>query len=310
MSPKSTWSPADVPSLHGHRALVTGVTSGLGEHVAVHLARAGADVVLAGRNPDKLGATLGAVREAAPGALFRTLQLDLADLSSVRRAAGEAASLGPISILVNNAGVMGTPNRRTVDGFDLQLGTNHLGHFALTGLLMPQLLASGGARVVTVSSLMARTVRRVSLQDPREQTGRYNRWRSYAQSKLANLLFTLELDRRVRRLGLPMTSVAAHPGYAKTNLVSGMNLGDRNANVAIGMAVTNLVGQSAERGSLPVVMAATAPGLRGGTYVGPDGPFEMNGLPRIVRMPAAAHEEGAASALWSLSEEATGVAYP
>jgi NAD(P)-dependent dehydrogenase (short-subunit alcohol dehydrogenase family) len=291
------------------RALVTGVTSGIGEHAAAALARRGFEVVLAARNPDKLAATDSTLRASVPDAVLHPLVVDLADLSSVRRAAAEAAGLGPLDVLVNNAGVMATPHRRTVDGFELQLGTNHLGHFALTGLLLPSLLASGDARVVTVSSLMARTVRTVPTDDPRVPR-RYRKWASYAGSKLANLLFTVELDRRARRRDAPLTAVATHPGYAATNLVdSGMNLDRRRLDGAIGLAFTRLVGQSAQAGSLPLVMAATEPGLEGGSYVGPGGQMELNGTPRVVSMPRAAHDADLADRLWTMSEEATGVRF-
>ncbi len=308
---RAVWSLADIPPLHGRRALVTGVTSGLGEHVAVELARAGAHVVLAGRDPDKLEATRADVAQQVPGAVLHPLLLDLADLSSVRRAAEEAGALGPLSILVNNAGVMGTPRERTVDGFELQMGTNHLGHFALTGLLLPQLLASGEGRVVSVSSVMARTVRSVPTGDLRREPRRYRKWTAYSGTKLANLLLTLELDRRARLRHLALTSVAAHPGYAATNLVeSGVNRGGRRPDGAILVAATQLLGQSAEAGAWPLLMAATAPGLRGGTYVGPGGPFELQGPPRIVSMPRAARDEELAAQLWEASEQATGVMFP
>ncbi len=304
------WSLDDIPPLYGRQALVTGVTSGLGQRTATVLARAGADVVLAARNPDKLEATRAAIQEQAPSAVLKPLVVDLADLGSVRRAAAQAEDFGPLNILVNNAGVMATPYERTVDGYELQLATNHLGHFALTGLLLEQLIASGGARVVTVSSNMARTVRRVSLRDPSVQHGRYRKWRAYGESKLANLLFTFELDRRLSAAGLPVTAVAAHPGYSHTNLVdAGMNWDRRRVDGAIAVALTPLLGQSAEDGALPQIMAATAPGLRGGTYVGPSGPFEMAGPPRIVTPPAAGRDATQAEALWVLSENATGVRY-
>jgi NAD(P)-dependent dehydrogenase (short-subunit alcohol dehydrogenase family) len=291
------------------RALVTGVTSGIGEHAVVALARRGFEVVLAARNPGRLETTVATVRAAAPDAQVRGLVLDLADLASVRRAAAEAADLGPLDVLVNNAGVMATPHRRTVDGFELQLGTNHLGHFALTGLLLPALLASEYARVVTVSSMAAQLARSVPNGDLREQ-GRYRKWSAYASSKRANLLFTVEFDRRARARDLPLTAVAAHPGYAATNLVdSGIDLDRRRVDGAIGVAVTRLVGQSAESGSLPLVMAATEPGLEGGTYVGPGGPFELSGAPRVVRMPRRAHDAALARQLWEDSERATGVRF-
>ncbi len=301
-----------MPRLAGRRALVTGVTAGgLGAHVATHLAGAGADVVLAGRNAERLEETRKAILAEHADAVLHPLPLDLADLSSVRRAAEEATAAGPLDILVNNAGVMATPRERTADGFELQFGTNHLGHFALTGLLLDALVASGGARVVTVSSQMARLARGVSLDDPRRPRDRYDKWHSYAQSKLANLLFTFELDRRVRQRELPVTAVAAHPGYSRTNLVgSGLGRSGRAGEGAIAQAVTRLIGQSSERGALPLLMAAAAPGLRGGTYIGPQGPFQLHGDPTVVPPPRPALDESMAAGLWELSEQATGVVWP
>ena len=305
------WTLADVPDLTGRRALVTGVTSGLGEVTARELARAGAEVVLAARNPEKLAATTWSVREQVPDARLVPLQLDLADLASVRRAAQEAAAAGPLHVLVNNAGVMATPHERTADGFELQLGTNHLGHFALTGLLLEALVASADGRVVTVSSQMARSVRGVSVRDPRGTGGRYRRWGAYGQSKLANLLFTFELDRRVRAAGVPVTAVAAHPGYTVTNLVNaGLNRNGPALLGTIAVAVTNAVGQGVEQGALPQLRAAVEPGLEGGSYLGPGRPFELNGPPELVKPPRTALDVEQAAALWSLSEEATGVRFP
>jgi NAD(P)-dependent dehydrogenase (short-subunit alcohol dehydrogenase family) len=307
----TAWTLADVPDLTGRRALVTGVTSGLGEVTARELARAGATVVLAARSTEKLEGTVTSLREQVPQARLVPLQLDLADLSSVRKAAAEAAQGGALDILVNNAGVMATPKARTADGFELQMGTNHLGHFALTGLLLDALVASGDARVVTVSSLMARTVRGLSLTDPLSDAGRYRKWNAYGQSKLANLVFTFELDRRVRAAELPVTAVAAHPGYTHTNLVdSGMNMGRRTLTGTIGVAFTSLVGQSVAQGATPQIRAAVEPGLGGGTYLGPQGPFEMHGAPGVVHPPKPALDPELAAGLWQLSERATGVSFP
>ncbi len=296
----SHWDLVDIPNLTGKRALVTGVTSGVGMHTVTELAKAGAEVILAARDPEKLTRTVKQVIMAAPRAKVDPLVCDLADLSSVREAAKNAAAFGPLSILVNNAGVMATPESTTKDGFELQFGTNHLGHFALTGLLLEQLVDSGEARVVTLSSHVARGALRPPLGDPRDHSGRYSRWPAYAASKLANLLFMFELDRRVTARGLPITSVGAHPGYSRTGL---------QKEVAIVDAVSGLVGQTAEMGALPALMAATAPGLRGGTYIGPGGPFEMRGTPKIVRAPRVALHEENARRLWALSEQATGVSY-
>jgi NAD(P)-dependent dehydrogenase (short-subunit alcohol dehydrogenase family) len=304
------WSLADMPDLAGRRVLVTGVTSGLGTVAARELARAGAEVLLAARNGAKLEQTVDELAADVPRERLVPLQLDLADLASVRRGAAEAAERGPIDVLVNNAGVMATPKGTTTDGFELQLGTNHFGHFALTGLLLDALTSSGDARVVTVSSLMAQTVRRVSLEDPRHRTGRYWRWNVYGQSKLANLLFAFELDRRARAAGLPLTSVAAHPGWTSTNLVNaGMNMHGRSVNGTIGIAVTRLLGQSPEEGALPEIRAAVDDTIPGGAYVGPRGWFELNGAPAVVRPPGPAQDRELAAGLWSLSESTTGVSF-
>lgn len=305
------WTLENMPDLTGRRALVTGVTSGLGEYVALELARKGAEVVLAARTEEKLHTVVEDVKRVVPSASLVSLLCDLADLSSVRRAAEQAASYGPLHILVNNAGVMATPHRRTVDGFDLQLGTNHLGHFALTGLLLGQLAASDEARVVTVSSVAHRLVRSVPLTDPRTDEGQYRKWRAYGHSKLANLLFAFELDRRARAAGLAITSVAAHPGLAATNLVSsGMNMRRTTADGTIGIAVTRLLGQSSREGALPLLMAATMPDLPGSTYLGPSGPGELRGAPGFVTASGPARDEEMAARFWETSEEATGVTYP
>ena len=225
------WSLADLPDQAGRTAVVTGPSlGGIGHHTALELARRGARVVLAGRTRAKLDATARAITAELGGDQPEPEQLvvDLADLTSVRSAARRAADLGPLHLLVNNAGVMGTPDRRTPDGLELQLATNHLGPFLLTGLLLPQLIASEGGRVVTVSSLMHRRARTAPLGDPRQQ-GRHRTWQAYAQSKLANLLFTFELERRLREAGLPVMATAAHPGLAGTHLVANGRFGGGTA---------------------------------------------------------------------------------
>ncbi len=297
----------DLPDQSGRRALVTGATGGLGHHVCLELARAGASVVLAARDEAAAAAGADQIRAQVPGARLEVLRLDLADLSSVHEAAERAASsYERLDLLVNNAGVMATPYRRTVDGFELQLGTNHLGHFALTGLLLPLL---GQARVVTVSSLLHRRADAVWLGGPRLERG-YSRWGAYAESKLANLLFARELDRRARRAGLGLTSVAAHPGFTDTGLQrTGPQLGGRNVMSLALRGVTAVVGQPAAAGAMPILYAATAPGLGGGAYAGPSGLGEARGAPRLVDMSAAASDTQAAGALWELSEQATGVSY-
>jgi NAD(P)-dependent dehydrogenase (short-subunit alcohol dehydrogenase family) len=306
----SGWSLADVPDLTGKRALVTGVTSGLGKQTAVELVRHGAEVVMAARNAQKLESAVADVRREMPGAVVHPLILDLADLASVRRAAAMASKLGPLDLLVNNAGVMATPYSRTVDGFELQMATNHLGHFALTGLLLPQLVASGDARVVTVSSQAHRLTRKAPLYDPRQPQGRYRRWQSYAQSKLSNLLFTFELDRRSHAAGLPLLALAAHPGYSATGLMhSTTSAGGSHLIGRFLTAAFTMLGQPAELGALPTLMAATAD-LAGSTYIGPLGFVEMRGMPGIVKTTKLARDAEVSRKLWDISERATGVRYP
>jgi NAD(P)-dependent dehydrogenase (short-subunit alcohol dehydrogenase family) len=304
------WTLDDMPDLGGKQALVTGVTSGLGEQTVLELARKGARVVMAARSETKLRASMEEVRRVLPGADLVPLIVDLADLGSVRRAADEAGALGTIDILINNAGVMATPYRRTVDGFELQFGTNHLGHFALTGLLFPQLAKAPAARVVTVASQAHRMARSVPTDDPRNDQRRYHKWASYAESKLANLLFAFELERRARAAGTTVQSMAAHPGYAATNLFTGMNLGGSRPDGAIVVAASRLLGQSAAMGAQPTLMAATMPGLPGGSFIGPRGIGEMRGSPTRVTPSRAARNEELASSLWQVSEEATRVYFP
>jgi len=305
---RSGWEAGDIPDLSGKRAVVTGVTSGLGMETARQLAAHGAEVVMAARTASKLEATISELSEELPDARFVPVLLDLADLSSVRAAAEQVVGLGSIDILVNNAGVMAAPLRQTVDKLELQIGTNHYGHFAFTGLLVPALVLNGGARVTTVSSNMARTVKRVSLSDPRLRPGRYSRWNAYGQSKLANLLFTFELDRRAKRAGVPVVATAAHPGYAHTGLVAGgLNIGRRTMQGTLAPMFGRFLGQSAAQGALPQLMAATAPGLLGGTYCGPNGASEQRGPATIVQPPAPARDEEMARRLWELSEMVTGV---
>jgi NAD(P)-dependent dehydrogenase (short-subunit alcohol dehydrogenase family) len=304
------WTPDAIPDLTGKQALVTGVTSGLGENTVLELARHGAQVVMAARSQSKLSATIDDIHRVLPDADLVPLIVDLADLSSVRRAAEEAAKLGPIDILINNAGVMATPYRRTADGFELQFGTNHLGHFALTGLLFPQLVSAEAARVVTVASQAHRIVRTVPLEDPRNDKRHYRKWVAYAESKLANLLFAFELERRARAAGTKVSSMAAHPGYAATALFSGLNLDGTKPDGAIVVGATRLLGQPSEIGAQPSLMAATLPGLPGGSYIGPDGFAELRGRPTLVKASRTARDEALARSLWQVSEEATHVSFP
>jgi NAD(P)-dependent dehydrogenase (short-subunit alcohol dehydrogenase family) len=288
--------------LDGLTAVVTGANSGLGLQTVVGLARRGASVVLACRNEERGAAALKWARDASGSAALTLRQLDLGNLESVR--AFSRAWAGPLDLLVNNAGVMATPLRRTADGFEQQFGINHLGHFALTGLLLDALRQSASPRVVTVSSL-AHKRGRINFDDLFANS-RYRPWRAYNQSKLANLLFTMELDRRVRAAGLPLISVAAHPGLSTTNLTAGMR----------GAAVLDLVGgffrlmgQSDVNGAKPILLAATGAQVHGGDYYGPDGPGETRGNPVLVAPAPSVLDEEVAARLWAVSEELTGVTY-
>ncbi|GAA1477059.1 SDR family NAD(P)-dependent oxidoreductase [Nocardioides aestuarii] len=307
-----TWDLHDLPDQTGRRTLVTGCTvGGLGFHVALELARRGGSVVLSGRTSSRLDEAVTAIEREVPGADTATLVVDLADLTSVRGAATEAAAYGPIHCLVNNAGVMATPPRRTVDGFDLQLATNHLGPFLLTGLLLPQLVESGDGRVMAVSSLMHRVANAAPVDDPRAPATRhYQRWQTYARTKLANLLFTFELDRRLRHADLPVVATAAHPGYAGTHLVVNGQTGGLGGPVAsIVHGANRAVSQSAADGALPLLMAATAD-IPGSTYCGPGGFRELRGLPRLVGCSRRARDEHLQARLWEVSEQAVGLAWP
>jgi len=301
------WTADDIPSLHGRTAIVTGANSGIGFHTALQLAKHGALVILGCRDPHRGADALSRMQaESVSGQL---LALDLAHLESVRTFARHiAADHSCIDILVNNAGLMAIPYQRTEDGFEMQLGVNHLGHFALTGLLLPQLLAAPEPRVVTVSSTAHRTgvMRFGDLQG--EQ--RYRRWQAYGQSKLANLLFAYELDRRARAAGLPLVSVAAHPGYAATNLqTKGPRMSGRWLTENVMRLGNALFAQSDAAGALPSLYAATAPGVRGGEFYGPGQLFESRGAPKRVSSTKASHDEVAARRLWEISEELTGVRY-
>lgn len=293
---------SDIPDQSGLTILVTGATSGLGLESAKALAEAGADVVLAGRSPERLQSAQSRIPQQT-----RILVVDLADLDSVRRAADRVDHL---DVLINNAGVMAPPFGRTADGFETQIGTNHLGHFALTGLLLPKMpVGSRHARVVTVSS-SAHRMGSIDLEDLTYDHRRYAAWPAYGQSKLANLLFAAELDRRAQEAGWRLRSVAAHPGWAATNL---QFAGPAIAHNPVGKLVTKLmntlIAQSAESGARPQVYAATMPDVMGGQYYGPDGLFESRGAPKKVGRTAAAKDEAVAAALWDLSEELTGVHY-
>ena len=288
------WTAADLPDLGGRTFVITGANSGIGLAAARELGRAGARVVLAVRDPDRgeqAAATIPGEREVR--------RLDLSDLESVRAFAEEWQ--GELDVLVNNAGVMAIPEGRTQDGFELQVGTNHLGHFALTNLLLPRITD----RVVTLSS-GAHRIGNLDVDDLNWERRRYRRWGAYGQSKLANLLFTLELQRRLAAAGSDVRAVAAHPGYAATELQGRTENLLQNAIMAVGNRV---IAQSETMGALPTLFAATRD-IPGGSFVGPDGFLEQRGHPRLVPRSDAASDTETARRLWERSEELTGAGFP
>ncbi|WP_035850717.1 SDR family oxidoreductase [Kitasatospora azatica] len=301
-----------VPDQRGRLTVVTGANSGIGFETARRLALAGADTVLAVRDPAKGEAAAARIR-ADGGERVSVATLDLASLDSVASFADVLLERGrPVDLLVNNAGVMAVPTRHTTkDGFELQFGTNHLGHFALTGRLLPLLRAAARPRVVTVSSLAARRGR-IDLTNLNAER-RYRPWDAYGRAKLANLIFAQELDRLSGRHDWGIRSVAAHPGFTRTNLQrSGPLMGREAGAFNPGELVLQLPGlaQDPVYGALPSLVAATSERAVGGGYYGPDGPFELTGLPAAARVPRRARDLATAARLWTASEQLTGVAFP
>jgi NAD(P)-dependent dehydrogenase (short-subunit alcohol dehydrogenase family) len=304
------WTAADIPDQSGKTILVTGANSGLGLRAAQGLAAHGARVLMACRNPDKATAALAEVTAvASPSATVETISLDLADLASVRECAEKVnGNVERLDVLVNNAGVMALPFRRTADGFEMQLGTNHLGHFALTGLLLPVLHRAAAPRVVTVSSQVHR-IGKIRFDDLMGER-RYSKWRAYGQSKLANLLFTAELGRLAAAAGSSLIAVAAHPGYAATHLqTAGSELEGKKAAARFWGALNSVIAQSDEGGARPELYGATMPGVRNGDYFGPNRFNQMRGYPKLVRGNRRSRDESVAARLWSVSEQLTDVRY-
>ena len=302
-----TWTEKDVPDESGRVAIVTGSNTGLGYDTARVLAARGARVVMAVRDTAKGDAAAARIRELSKGAEVTVHELYLGSLASVRAAAAELAAAHPrIDLLINNAGVMYPPKQNTADGFELQFGTNHLGHFALTGLLLKNLLGVAGSRVVAVASIAHNIRAKIDFADLQWETRRYDRVASYGQSKLANLMFTYDLQRRLAAAKAKTIAVAAHPGVAATELV-------RHVPGAGLPGVSWLSGRllnTSELGALPTLRAATDPAVRGGQYYGPDGFRELRGYPKLVTSNAQSHDTAAQERLWTVSEELTGVTYP
>jgi NAD(P)-dependent dehydrogenase (short-subunit alcohol dehydrogenase family) len=301
----SKWTTANIPDQTGRTAVITGANTGLGYETAAALAAKGAHVVLAVRNLEKGKDAADRIAAASPGASVALQELDLTSLESIRAATDELKSRhDSIDLLINNAGVMMTPKATTKDGFELQFGTNHLGHFAFTGLLLDRVLAANGSRVVTVSSQGHRFARGGIRFDDLQWDRDYSRVGAYGQAKLANLMFTYELQRRLQ--GTNTIAAAAHPGGSNTEL-------GRNTPALVRVAfevVGPLLTQSAAMGALPTLRAATDPGVLGGQYFGPDGIGEQRGYPKVVASSEASHDTAAQRRLWAVSEELTGVTFP
>lgn len=311
---KSAWTVQEVPDQNGRVVVVTGANSGLGLEVAQVLAHRGATVVLACRNLEKAAAAKEAILRGDSRSKVEIRELDLSKLQKIQDfVANLSQDHEAVSLLINNAGVMALPRRETADGFEMHLGTNHLGHFALTGRMMPLLMKAAETdphvRVVTVSSA-AHKVGRIHFHDL-NLTQRYGEWKAYGQSKLANLLFAFELDRRLTKAAAPIVSVAAHPGYSATNLqFVGPKMRGSRFTEAIMRLGNRVVAQSAREGAWPILRAACDPEAAGGQYYGPGGPGELWGPPVVVRPNDAAMSPGDAERLWRASREMTGVTYP
>ncbi len=303
------WTSNDISNQRGKLAVVTGGNSGIGYEAALALAGKGARVILAVRNAAKGQAAATAIQRVHPGAAAEVMELDLSSLASVRRFAETFLQrFDALPLLINNAGVMALPYARTADGFEIQFGTNHLGHFALTGLLMPAILAAPGARVVVVSSGLHEQGK-IDF-DNLDGTKSYSPWGAYSQSKLANLLFAYELQRRFTAAGVDAITAGCHPGYAATNLqaagprMSGSRFSERMS--AIG---NRLFAQSAAMGALPTLYAATSPDINGCDYIGPIGLLGLRGAPDKIKSSTRSHDTSVAARLWQVSEQLTGVRY-
>ena len=304
-----TWSTDSIPTQRGRTFVITGANGGIGLEAASLLARQEARLVLACRNLEKAKIAVERLKSETPGVDVTVLALDLSDLASVRAFNTALRDIAPrIDVLINNAGVMAIPRRLTADGFEMQLGTNHLGHFALTGLLLDLLSTDGHARIVNVAS----TAHRMGKMrwDNLHGESFYERWLWYGQSKLANLLFTLELKQRLLASGSPVLSVACHPGYANTDLqLVGPRMSGSKVMMCLSRMSNALVAQSPEGGSWPTVMAATDSTVENGDYIGPSGLLELGGTPKKCGRSKRANNTDDARRLWKVSETLTGVRY-
>ena len=305
----SGWTTERIPDQTGRTIVVTGANSGLGFETARALAGAGAHVVMACRDEGRARAAADAIRADDVRGELESLPLDLASLASVRDFAKAFSDRHRVlHVLINNAGIMAIPRRTTADGFEMQFGTNHLGHFALTGLLLERLLAVEGSRVVSVSST-AHKFGRIDFDDLQRERS-YFRWSVYGQSKLANLHFAYELERRFRATRIRCLSTVCHPGWSATNLqLVGPRMDERRWRASLATGFNRLFSQDAAMGALPTLYAATAPEAKGGDFFGPDGFAEIRGHPRKVRSSRRSHDRATAQRLWEVSEEFTGVRF-
>lgn len=304
---QENWTQEQIPSQENRRVAITGANSGIGLEAARELARQGAHVIMACRSLDKGRAAMEQIQQEVPEASLQLEALDLADLSSVRDFAQRLQGQ-PLDILCNNAGVMALPYRKTQDGFEMQLGTNHLGHFALTLLLLGPLGQAPAPRVVTVSS-QAHRMGSIRFHDLQWEKS-YQKWLAYGQSKLANLLFAYELARKLEQAGSKLISAACHPGYSNTNLqTAGPRMSGSNLLERISQAGNEVFAQPALMGALPTLYAATAPEVRSGDYIGPDGWMEWRGYPVKVKSNDASRDQEVAQRLWEISEQLTGVSW-
>lgn len=301
----SKWTADLIGDLTGKRIIITGATHGIGYAAAEALAARGADLIIAVRNRARGEHSVEKIKEKSPGASVMAMHLDLTDLDIVKHFADEVtARFDRLDVLINNAGVMVPPHKITRSGFELQFGTNHLGHFALTAQLLPLLMATPLSRVVSTSSIAARRAK-IHFDNLDGRNG-YNPMTFYRQSKLANLLFAIDLQHRLERAGSSTISVACHPGITVTNLLS---RGSGKETGRVMKALMRIVAQPASMGSLPTLYAATHPDLRGGEYIGPDGPGNTKGYPVLSNDPARLYKPDLAARLWDVSEELTGVRF-
>lgn len=304
-----TWTSNDIPTLNGKVALVTGGNSGIGYWTCLHLARAGAHVVMACRSKARADAAVAEILKAVPNAQLEILPLDLSDQGSVRSAAGAfLAKHKQLDILCNNAGIALAPMERTKDGFESQLAANFLGHFALTGLLIDVIRATPNSRVAHIGSL-AHRLGKLDFQDPNFNTRKYSPWTAYSQSKLANVMFMLELQRRFQQANINSISVGAHPGMSGTNIGAALRANASPLKQKVQAWTEAIILNSPEQAAAPTLLAATQPEVTGGSYFGPSGFMEIKGPPVPARLASASQDESNAKQLWALAEQLTSVSF-